>query len=149
MHLIYLLLVVALSFTATAALPAAQVDGSFERLQEHACFNLETHAPDTAPSSFGDADAIAGGNRAGKSFTKTGKRDVKQKNASKNDGKNRCENCGVETVPAKKHEKDVTPPPNETHVDHVIPKAKGGPGEPDNGQVLCRECNLEKSDNAP
>ncbi|WP_407653764.1 HNH endonuclease [Archangium lipolyticum] len=34
-------------------------------------------------------------------------------------------------------------------VDHVIPRAKGGEGDPDNGQVLCRDCNLKKSDKAP
>jgi 5-methylcytosine-specific restriction endonuclease McrA len=56
-------------------------------------------------------------------------------------------NCGVETVPAEQHKKGVTPPKNETHVDHVVPRAKGGTGEPDNGQVLCRECNIQKSDN--
>ena len=31
-------------------------------------------------------------------------------------------------------------------VDHVIPKAQGGKGDPSNGQVLCRDCNIEKSD---
>jgi 5-methylcytosine-specific restriction endonuclease McrA len=96
-----------------------------------------------------EVEALTGGSRAGQSFTPKGKQVVKQKNAAKNDGKNRCENCGTETVPAKKHEKGVTPPPNEAHVDHVVPKAKGEPGEPDNGQVLCREGNLEKSDKAP
>jgi len=79
-------------------------------------------------------------------FTKKGKTNVKQENAERNEGKNRCENCGVETTPAQKHEKGVRPPDNETQVDHKIPRAKGGPGEPDNGQVLCRECNIEKSD---
>jgi hypothetical protein len=103
----------------------------------------------TSSEFQGAQDALAGGKRAGKPFTRTGKVLVKEKNAEKNEGKNRCENCGTETVPAKKHEKNVTPPSNEAHVDHVIPKAKGGPGEPDNGQVLCRECNLEKGDKMP
>jgi 5-methylcytosine-specific restriction endonuclease McrA len=52
-------------------------------------------------------------------------------------------------VPAKKHEKGVTPPPNETQVDHKVPKSKGGAGEVENGQVLCRDCNLKKSDKMP
>ncbi|WP_407653823.1 HNH endonuclease [Archangium lipolyticum] len=43
----------------------------------------------------------------------------------------------------------VTPPLNETHVDHRIPSAKGGPSEVDNGQVLCRDCNLKKGDKVP
>ena len=38
---------------------------------------------------------------------------------------------------------------DETHVDHRIPSAKGGPSEVDNGQVLCRDCNLKKGDKDP
>jgi 5-methylcytosine-specific restriction endonuclease McrA len=94
------------------------------------------------------SDAVAG-KRPGSRFTQKDKDAVKQDNASRNEGKNRCENCGVETVPGEQHKKGVTPPKNETQVDHVIPRAKGGPGDPDNGQVLCRECNIEKSDKAP
>ncbi|WP_422724032.1 HNH endonuclease [Hyalangium rubrum] len=37
-------------------------------------------------------------------------------------------------------------PKNEAHVDHVIPRAKGGTNDPENGQVMCRECNIKKSD---
>lgn len=84
-----------------------------------------------------------------KRFTTKQKIQIKQENAQANEGKNRCEQCRVETVPAKKHEKDVTPPPNETHVDHRIPSAKGGTSEVDNGQVLCRDCNLKKGDKTP
>ncbi|NJN64860.1 MAG: HNH endonuclease [Acidobacteria bacterium] len=53
-------------------------------------------------------------------------------------------NCGTPTLPAKQGKRGVTPPVRETNVDHVIPKAKGGPGSPENGQVLCRGCNLRK-----
>jgi hypothetical protein len=38
------------------------------------------------------------------------------------------------------------PPKDETHVDHVIPRAKGGTNDPENGQVMCRECNIKKGD---
>ena len=55
----------------------------------------------------------------------------------------------MEPVPAQQHKKGVTPPTNETHVDHVIPRVEGGRGEPDNGQVLCRDCNLEKGAKIP
>jgi len=100
---------------------------------------LATHSMDLAP------EAVAG-KRPGSRFTKKDKEIVKQDNASRNEGKTVCENCGVETVPAEQHKKGVTPPKNESHVDHVVPKAKGGTGDPDNGQVLCRDCNIKKSD---
>jgi RHS repeat-associated protein len=84
--------------------------------------------------------------RVGKSFTPAGKRAVIEQNRQENDGATRCANCGVETVPAKQHQKGVTPPSNETHVDHVKARSKGGAGVPPNGQVLCRDCNLKKRD---
>ncbi|MEW7279664.1 DUF6443 domain-containing protein [Aquimarina sp. 2201CG1-2-11] len=87
--------------------------------------------------------------RSGKDFTKAGKEVVKDQNKLKNGGKTKCENCKTETVPAKKSEKGVTPPRNETQVDHINPKSNGGRGNPDNGQVLCRSCNREKSDKLP
>ena len=92
---------------------------------------------------------VLAGKRAGMPFTRKGKVAVKKENAEKNDGKTRCENCGVETAPGQQHQKGVTPPKNEAQVDHVIPRAKGGEGDPDNGQVLCRDCNIKKSDKAP
>jgi hypothetical protein len=95
---------------------------------------------------FPTVEAIAGRARSRLPFTKKGKSIVKEKNATQNDGKVICENCKVETVPGQKHAKDTTPPPNEAQVDHVIPKAKGGKGDPENGQVLCRDCNIKKSD---
>ena len=98
------------------------------------------------PQPANEPTVLAGGS---KRFTRKQKSQVKQENAQANEGKNRCEQCRVETVPAKKHEKDVTPPLNETHVDHRIPSAKGGPSEVDNGQVLCRDCNLQKGDKVP
>lgn len=113
---------------------------------------LSTHPPDfisarlldpAGPHRSMDDGAITGkGNR----FTKKQKAVLKERNAAANEGKVVCENCNVETVPAEKHEKNVTPPKNEAHTDHKIPRAKGGKADLDNGQILCRECNLEKSD---
>ncbi|MGH7717997.1 MAG: RHS repeat-associated core domain-containing protein [Gemmatimonadaceae bacterium] len=84
--------------------------------------------------------------RAGKAFTSAGKREVIEANRAANGGVTRCANCGVETVPAQRHTRGATPPANETHVDHIRARSKGGAGVPSNGQVLCRECNLEKRD---
>ncbi|QRO01033.1 HNH endonuclease [Archangium violaceum] len=98
------------------------------------------------PQPSNEPTVLSGGS---KRFTRKQKSQIKQENAQANEGKNHCEQCRVETVPAKKHEKDVTPPLNETHVDHRIPSAKGGPSEVDNGQVLCRDCNLKKGDKVP
>ena len=91
----------------------------------------------------------SGGPRAGKPFTPKGKAEIDAENAARNGGKNVCENCGVETVPGKKSERGVTPPGNERQRDYIIPKSKGGDGDPSNGQVLCRDCNLDKSDKTP
>ena len=84
-------------------------------------------------------------NRAGKAFTPQGKKNVIEINKANHQGVTTCENCGVKTIPAQQSQKGITPPKNETQVDHVTPKASGGSGTPDNGQVLCRDCNIKKS----
>ncbi|MFN7241081.1 MAG: HNH endonuclease, partial [Chitinophagales bacterium] len=48
--------------------------------------------------------------------------------------------------PEQQSKSGVTPPKTETQVDHINPKSNGGSGTPDNGQVLCRDCNIQKSD---
>ena len=88
----------------------------------------------------------AGIDRTGKNFTPKTKREIDAENAAQNGGVNRCTNCGIETVPGKRHQSGVTPPGNERHRDHIIPKAKGGDGTLENGQILCRTCNLNKRD---
>jgi len=85
-------------------------------------------------------------NRAGKDFTEKGKREMINENKQSNGGKTVCQHCGVETTPGQKSQKGITPNKNETNVDHKIAKSKGGEGSPENGQVLCRNCNIDKSD---
>lgn len=45
----------------------------------------------------------------------------------------RCVECGA------------TNKETQLHIDHIIPKAKGGTDREDNLQVLCRDCNLGKA----
>ena len=92
------------------------------------------------------ADKLNSKNRDGKDFTPAGKEVVREQNATNNGGDMRCENCGTHVVKPSQHQLGQTPPSNEAHVDHKIPKSKNGSGTPANGQVLCRGCNLEKSD---
>ena len=87
----------------------------------------------------------SGGPRAGKDFTPAGKREVIQKNEQENGGQTTCEVCLVATTPAQQSQWGVSTPKNETRIDHIIPKSKGGDGAPSNGQVLCSSCNINKS----
>ena len=48
--------------------------------------------------------------------------------------KHRCELCGG-------HEDQVA-----LHVDHIIPRSKGGPDDISNFQALCMTCNTNKRD---
>jgi HNH endonuclease len=129
---------------AALAIPAPMESGT-------AATALSVDADDSTESSglVSGEGVFAGSSRAGKAFTKKQKQTVKQKNAEAHGGSNHCANCDVETVAGKKHEKGVTPPRNETQVDHKLPKAKGGPGDVDNAQVLCRDCNLKKGSKEP
>jgi RHS repeat-associated protein len=94
------------------------------------------------------ARGVAGGPRAGRSFTSRGRETIDARN-SESHGRLTCENCTREVVPGQRHESGVTPPGNERHRDHIIPRSRGGDGTPENGQILCRDCNLRKRDRMP
>jgi hypothetical protein len=123
--------------------PNREVDFSTERPGPTAFIDETKEVETSSPFEGG------GINGKGTHFTRKNKEIVKKDNARRHEGKNHCENCGVETVPGQQHQKGVTPPDNEAQVDHITPKVKGGQGVPENGQILCRECNLKKSDKEP
>jgi RHS repeat-associated protein len=87
------------------------------------------------------------GSRAGQPFTPKEKQKVVKANQEKNGGKVVCEGCGVETTKPEKSKRGVTPPKTDRQVDHKKAKSKGGSGTAENGQVLCRDCNIKKSNN--
>jgi HNH endonuclease len=107
------------------------------------------NASASASESSAARTGSKGGPSSGKSFTPSQKATAKAANAAENQGNVVCESCKTETVPAKKSESGVTPPNNEAQVDHIYPKSQGGNTTPENTQILCRECNIKKSDKIP
>ncbi len=97
----------------------------------------------------GSPKGSAGGVRAGQPFTARGKKLIDAENAGKNGGINACEICGREVIPGQKSTKGIRPPGIQRERDHIIPRSTGGDGSPSNGQILCRDCNLQKSDTVP
>lgn len=49
-----------------------------------------------------------------------------------------CQNCKKSIGQTKLQQ------PSDFHIDHIIPRSKGGSNEKDNLQVLCKSCNLIK-----
>lgn len=114
----------------------------------------ENSKPSNSPASGGARSGGGGktpqkGGREGKPMTRKGKKSVIERNRAMNKGKTKCSNCGVTTVKAKQTKKGVKRPKRETQVDHIEPQSKGGSGTPDNGQVLCRSCNIQKGNKMP
>lgn len=96
-----------------------------------------------------NASSENAGRRAGQPFTPKEKEKVIDANKQKNDGKVICEGCKVETTKPEKSQRGVTPPSTDRQVDHIDPKSNGGSGTAENGQVLCRTCNIDKSNKIP
>ena len=86
---------------------------------------------------------------AGKPFTRSQRAKMLKENQKANQGVIKDDRTGEELVQAEKHQKGVAPPANEAHVDHVIPRSKGGSNSFKNAEVRSRENNLKKSNNTP
>ncbi len=84
---------------------------------------------------------------SGKNFTQSQKKKFLAENEKANSGTLRDDVTGEKLVRPQKHTKDVRPPDNEAHIDHVYPRSKGGTNSSSNAQVRSRKNNLEKSDN--
>ena len=80
----------------------------------------------------------------GKRFTKTQKCKINEANRAANGGVLRDDDTGQLLVAGQKHQKGVTPPTNEAHVDHIVPKSKDGTNSYSNAKVISRERNLKK-----
>jgi hypothetical protein len=91
----------------------------------------------------------AGGDRAGKSFTPKGKREITGERARETGGNPSCVDCEKGTNDPKKTERGDRRDPRERNVDHIIDRANGGDGSPSNGAIRCFECNLKKPPRNP
>lgn len=83
-----------------------------------------------------------------KSFTRTQKRVIFEKNRANHGGK-LMEDRGSpprELEPPRKHVSGETPPETEAQVDHIFPRSKGGWNTYGNAEVLSRTANRAKSD---
>lgn len=63
----------------------------------------------------------------------------------KNGGVVKSDLSGEILVPATKSQKGISPNPLEIHIDHIMPRSKGGTNSFSNAQVLSRIENILKS----
>jgi RHS repeat-associated protein len=94
-------------------------------------------AIETAITLFNDGDpaGAGGGERAGKGFTPGDKEKIRGPEGTP------CAYCGRSTT--------RQPGRTQSQGEHVIPRADGGNGSPDNGVNACRTCNLDKGKRSP
>jgi RHS repeat-associated protein len=76
-------------------------------------------------------EGSSGGPGAGKDFTQ------KVKDEARAESDNTCVFCGKATT--------REPGPDQSNIDHAVPKSRGGNRTPENAQNTCRDCNLDKS----
>jgi hypothetical protein len=80
----------------------------------------------------------------GKDFTDATHRAVLLVNAANNQDMMISDGDQTPLVLGQQSRRGIAPPENEAHVDHIVPKSKGGTNDPSNAQVLSRKENLEK-----
>lgn len=85
----------------------------------------------------------------GKDFSGSQKRAALGRNALNNGGVIKSDISGGVLLHPQKHVKGVTPPGNEAHVDHIIPRSLGGTNSLENAQVISRSENLAKGAKMP
>ena len=88
--------------------PLLAASGAFDVLQ----------GPLALRASAATGTGTSGGSRAGKLFTRKGKREIHATNAERHGGANICETCGVEVVPGQRLQSGVVLPGNERQRDH-------------------------------
>ncbi len=87
------------------------------------------------------------GSRPYQDFTPAGRDEVRQIAASaQSDLIARCANslCNVRLTHYPSNPTGSTIRPDAGNVDHIFPRARGGSGDPSNGQMLCFICNQKK-----
>lgn len=85
----------------------------------------------------------------GREFAHGQKQRIRQRNLQLNGHRMRDDATGAPLRKAQQHTKGVTPPKNEAHVDHIVPRSKGGANSYGNASVRSRADNLSKGARAP
>lgn len=91
-----------------------------------------TNTPRAAVNAIAPKPGAAGGPGAGKAFPRSTQDQARQQT------NNTCVFCGQATV------RSPTPQTNRSHIDHAIPKSRGGNNTLGNAQNSCQTCNLQK-----
>jgi RHS repeat-associated protein len=103
------------------------IPSTFSRTEATVVGQTKTSAPSKLESALDTTAQVekgtAGGGRAGKPFTPAGKREVWKSNGDANAGQNVCQNCEQNVIKPEQSKSGITPPGNEGHVDHIIPKS--------------------------
>ena len=113
---------------------------SAQKTRQKSQSEANAHSSGGSYSNLQDGPTVG----SGKDFTRTQKRKILEQNKAQNNGQLTSDKSGEVLGPGQQSRKGVTPPANEAHVDHMVPKSKGGSNSYSNAQVLSRKENLQK-----